>query len=208
LPIWVSSYNLYYLLPSFSLYVKELFNLYEYYISFYSKCKSFFCILSWLIYNILNIIIQYTQNMTIDRDFFNKIPLQKIICRKLKKIAEQKWIKTWDDWIEKWKEKNIKLDQWDLSGIFNWKKGVASEKLIKIADTIWVTEKELEKIVAEAKMDEIRIYYWEDLLSKKIYTIEEALEIIAEKEWLTDEQIQEVKKAIEFEKFKGKKTTS
>jgi hypothetical protein len=146
--------------------------------------------------------------MTTDKDFFDKIPLQKIICRKLKNVAEKKWIKIWEDWIEKWKEKNIKLDQWDLSGIFNWKKGVTSEKLIKIADTIWVTEKELEKIVAESKMDELKIYYWEDLLNKKDYTIEEALEIIAEKEWLTDEQIEEVKKAVEFAKFKGKKPTS
>jgi len=91
-------------------------------------------------------------------DYFDKLQLLKIIWRKLRNIATEKWI-TLKKWVDLW----IWLAQWDLSNILNWKKWVSSEKLIQIASAIWISQKQLDEIVKESKKDELRIYYGEDI---------------------------------------------
>ncbi len=91
-------------------------------------------------------------------DYFDKLNLLRIIGRKLRNIASEKWLNLteWSNLI-KW------LWQWDLSLVLNGKKWVSSEKLTQIAEAIWISKDKLDKIVAESKKEELRIYYWEEI---------------------------------------------
>lgn len=127
--------------------------------------------------------------MSYEVDYFDKLQLLKIIWRKLKKIAQEKWIT-----LEEWSNRGAWLWKWDISNVMNWKKWVSTEKLIQIAWAIWVSKKQLEKIIVEAKKDELRIFYWVDVdqtywnLSEREYSYEELLDMMKEKENLSDEQ--------------------
>lgn len=151
--------------------------------------------------------------MALDRDFFDKIPLQKIIFRKIKNIAENKNISTWKDWINEWLKYNIKLDEWDLSNVFNWRKWVSSEKLTQIAIVAWINEKQLEEIVKESKKEELEKYHGVNFIPDgKVNTLEdidfdneELLKVMFKKEFgkeLSDHDRDEI---LNFIKFKAGK---
>jgi hypothetical protein len=139
-------------------------------------------------------------------DYFDKHNLLRIIWRKLKNLASEKDIN-----MTKWASNVQWLWQWDLSLILNWKKWVSSEKLIVIAEWIWIWKKELDKIVAESKKEELQIYHWQDLeiipscnlntLKDLDFDDAELLKIVFKREFwkdATEEDIAEIKKFIKY----------
>lgn len=143
-------------------------------------------------------------------DYFDKLQLLKIIGRKLKNIATEKWIT-----MIKWSELVPWLTQWDLSLILNWKRWVSTERLTQIASAIWISQKKLDEIVKESKKDELRIYYGEDIdiiPDWKINTLEnidfdneELLKVMFKKEFGKDLSDHDKEEILNFIKFKANK---
>lgn len=143
-------------------------------------------------------------------DYFDKLYLLKIIWRKVRSIATKKWY-TLSSWAEllKW------TTHWDLSNILNWKKWISSEKLIQITSAIWITTKQLDEIVKEAKKEELRIYYWEDLeiipnwnintLENIDFDNEELLKVMFKREFWKELSDHDRDEILNFIKFKANK---
>lgn len=142
-------------------------------------------------------------------DFLDNTNLQVIIFRKLYKIAQDKWL-TATQWAEK-----SNIQQADLSKVMNWKKWIIDEKMQRLLDTIWVSQRQLDEIVKEAKKDELKIYYWEDIdviPHGKVNTLEdidfdneELLKVMFKKDWLKEPTEDDIKEIMNFIKFKAKK---
>ena len=96
-------------------------------------------------------------NMANKLDFLNNTNLQIIVFRKLLNIAISKGF-TATQWAEK-----SNIDQGDLSKVTNWKKWLTEDKFLRLLETIWVWKKQLEQIVTESKIEELKIYHWQDL---------------------------------------------
>ncbi|PZM86406.1 hypothetical protein DLH72_00990 [Candidatus Gracilibacteria bacterium] len=83
-------------------------------------------------------------------------------------------------------------------------KSVGSDNMFRAAmEAIPLTEKEIKKIFKEADLEELKYKYGEELLSSKEFTYDELLEMVKEKENLTEEQISAVRQFIDFQKTKN-----
>ncbi len=143
-------------------------------------------------------------------DYFDKLQLLKIIWRKLRNIANDKWynLTQWSNLLE-W------TTHGDLSNILNWKKWVSSEKLIQIASAIWISQKKLDEIVKESKKDELRIYYGEDIdiipdwnintLENIDFDNEELLKVMFKREFWKELSNDDKEEILNFIKFKASK---
>lgn len=101
--------------------------------------------------------------MALNNNFFDVVPLQVTFFRKLKDIAEKrKKFTKLDEWVAEWKKLGIKLDKWDLSGLFNWKRWITEERLKNIAIVAWVTDEEYENLKKEARIEALK-FYWIDI---------------------------------------------
>lgn len=114
------------------------------------------------------------------------------IWKTIKKIIEEKWITLTSI------EAKVKIAQPTISNTLNGKRSASDEFFRKIAKAIPLTEKEIDEIFMNADIEELKYKYWEDFLTKKEYSFEELLEMVGEQKNLTAEELQAVRKFIEF----------
>lgn len=90
------------------------------------------------------------------------------------------------------------ISQPALSRVLNWKVWWSDNMFQKIWKAIPLTEKEIDEIFMNADIEELKYKYWEDFLTRKEYSFEELLEMVREQKNLTAEELQAVRKFIEF----------
>jgi len=137
-------------------------------------------------------------------DFFEKDIILKILWRhfqKLMKKSQQEFAN------EIWKTQSY------VNWVLNWRLHATKSQLLEFALALWMTEKEYEELIKQAKKEEFKQTTWQDLnlipecdlnLLEDI-DFEKWIDIVFKKEFWKDISEEDKKTIINFIKLIGKK---
>lgn len=119
----------------------------------------------------------------------------------LKKIADWERLKRW--WSQEKLGELVWKKQTAIQPYLTWTRIPKDLNIYKeIFKVFWFTEKQINNIFLQARKEQIKAEFWEELLSSKEFSFDELLEMMKEKEWLTEEEMTFIKNYIKVQKMK------
>lgn len=92
-------------------------------------------------------------------------------------------------------EKNCTIPR--VSVILSGKKAASDKFYFTLWDAIWLTSDSMNKIIKSAEIKAVHSLYWEEI-SHHMYTNDELIQMICEKNYFDDETCREIKNFIKF----------
>ena len=123
---------------------------------------------------------------------------RSLVAKALKSEVEKRWI-TQTEIVERMKNLWIKTATHSIiSNVLNWNQGFTDKYLKVVGEAIWMSQDSINNMLKSADIRAVKEMYWE-YMSYHIYTTEELIDMICEKEHLDKDAKKTIKDFIKFQ---------